>query len=334
MHEYDLIRSIAGRFPRSPDQLNAPFTCDAELVRIAGQVWGVTMDDFSPAEDLFASDDPAALGANLATATLSDLLAAGAEPRFFLHAIALPRIADPRFVERLSTGIRGVLDAAGCACCGGDLGLSDPWRYCGLAMGPVPTGRPLTHRLTADEAQVLWVTGEMGDANAAAWRGDPPPRFELRMNEARLLRDRATACIDTSGGFFDALWILHDQSPRTRFEIYLETLPVAASARRLACRAGVPTETFLLGGAGEYELLFTTPESLPASVERELIAAGMTPIGTVYPNERAGIEFRRRGHFLGTVNDPPPSPRAARTMDEHARDVLCRAGELFGGFDN
>jgi thiamine-monophosphate kinase len=333
MHEYDMIRTIVAAFPRSPDQLNAPFTCDAELVRIGGQVWGVTMDDFSPEEDRFTSDDPAALGANLATATLSDLLAAGVEPRFFLHALSLPRRADAAFVERLSAGIRGVLDAAGCACCGGDLGVSNPWRYCGLAMGPVLSGRPLTHRLPADIPQVLWVSGELGDANAAAWRGLPPPRFELRLRESRLVREWGTACIDTSGGFFDALWLLHEQSPGTRFEVYLESIPIAAAARQLARRAGVPAESVLLGGAGEYELLFAAPEDLPADAERELLDAGLTPIGTAYPHERPEIDIRRHGQFVGVVSGPPPCPREAATIHEHARAVLCRAGELFGGFD-
>ena len=80
MNEYELIRAMAGRFPRHPAQENEPFTCDAEIIRLGDELWGLTMDEFTPEEDRFTMEEPEILGANLANATLSDLYAAGAEP--------------------------------------------------------------------------------------------------------------------------------------------------------------------------------------------------------------------------------------------------------------
>lgn len=78
MREYDLITSILGNFSRSEKQKNDAFACDAEIVSIGGADWGITMDEFSPEEDMFGEMEAFAIGRNLATAVLSDLFAGGA----------------------------------------------------------------------------------------------------------------------------------------------------------------------------------------------------------------------------------------------------------------
>lgn len=329
MREYDLIRSMAEKFPRSPRQRNELFVCDAELIEICGHLWAVTVDEFSPEEDLFTSENPERLGANLATATLSDLLAAGAAPQFFLPAVALPKSPDPAFVEGLCAGVRSVLDEAGCFLCGGDVGTADTWRFCGVAMGPIQNHRALTHVLP-DAAQTLWVTGRLGDANLAALRRQPTPRFELRLEEAKLIRRYGTACIDTSGGLLDAVWIFHSLNPRMRFEVECETLPLAPGLPDFAAQAGFPPEAALLGGAGEYELLFATPEGLAESAVARLTSAGATQIGSARMHEEAGVFFRRNGRTLGTMTEPPPCPRDAATVEEHVQEVMQVAKQVFG----
>lgn len=328
MNEHDTIRAIAAAFPRSRDQLNGPFECDAELVRIGGEVWGLTLDEFSPEEDRFTAGDPAALGANLAVATLSDLLAAGAVPRFFLHALSLPHDAPEPFVAGLTDGIRGVLDRAGCALCGGDLGTAASWRYCGFAMGPVAGARPLTHRLP-EEPQTLWVTGLLGDANLAALLGTPTPAFEFRLAEAELIRRYATACIDTSGGLMDAVWILHAMSPGARIDLHADRVPLARGLREAAAAAGVPAEAALVGGAGEYELLFATPRDLDAGAAGALRELGATPLADVAPGAGA-VRILRGGRPVAAMTQPPPDPRAAAGAADYLREVARAAGALFG----
>ena len=160
MREDKLITSILGNFKRSQDQKNKPFSCDAEIVSIAGKLWGITIDEFSAAEDMFGSMQPFGLGHNLAAAVLSDLFACGAKPQFFMHSLVLGENTDANFIDELVKGISSVLDSANCFLLGGDTGCGQNWRYTGVAMGPVGSDNYLSRMLPLDE-QSIWVTGSM-----------------------------------------------------------------------------------------------------------------------------------------------------------------------------
>lgn len=318
MTEYDVIKSLAQGFPRSKDQRNGLFTCDAELVDMGGQTWGMTMDEFTPEEDLFLGDDPVLLGRNLAVGTLSDLYASGVTPRFYMHSLALPLDGANALGQGLAQGVRAVLEEADCFFCGGDLGTAQTWRYCGFAMGPV-THRAVT-RILPVEPQALWVTGTLGDANALAMTGQAPPEFELRKAEAEFIAEKATGCMDTSGGLFDALWMLADLNKGLGFTIDLETVPYDPKALEIARAMGVPGEAALIGGAGEYELVFTLPASL-----RE-IPVSATRIGEVVPGTGSVRLLRQGGEFV--MDAAPPCPRGSGSRDEYIRRVVAYAGRL------
>jgi thiamine monophosphate kinase len=323
MSEYDIICSFSKAFRRNALQENGLFECDAEIVKMGDQLWALTMDEFTPEEDLFTSHDPRALGANLAVATLSDLLAAGASPTWFMHAVSLPKTVGSEFMSGLSAGISQTLNRAGCSLCGGDIGCADTWRYCGFAMGPLQGNRPLT-RIMPCEPQTLWVTGRLGDANLAALAGSPTPTFELRLTEADTIGPSATACIDTSGGFFDALWQLHTLNPDLRMEVDIDSLPIAPGVREAAYAAAFPVEAALLGGAGEYELLF----ALPAEFDDPDI--GATRIGAAMPDSEPGLYILRDGGSTSRMIEPPPCPRDAATVKDHIQDVMLMARRMFG----
>jgi thiamine-monophosphate kinase len=327
MSEYETLARIVACFPRSPAQVNGPFDSDAEFVRVGTELWGMTMDEFSADEDRFGADDPERLGANLAAATLADLLAAGVEPQFFMQALCLPRDADRRFTEKLCTGIAHQLARANCALCGGDLGTGDPWRYTGFAMGPLRAPRPLTRRI-GRRPHALWVTGALGDLNVAALRGDATPVIELRLAEAQTARAVATAGIDTSGGLADALWGLQRASPGLRIEADLAALPYAPGVARACAAAGIPVESALFGGAGEYELLYAVPQEVEARHAAALGAAGLTRIGVAVPDAAAGVAFRRTDGTVARLSGPPPCPRSVGTVREHAAQAVAAASAL------
>lgn len=326
MNEYDLIKYISRAFKRSLEQHNDLFECDAEIITVGDQKWGFSMDDFSPEEDLFTNENPLRLGSNLVVATLSDLLAAGVEAKFFMQSLSLPVTLDNEFLEGLMEGIRGSLESAGCFMCGGDMGRADPWRYCGLAMGPVISKKPLTHRFPI-ESQNLWVTGLLGDANIAALQKTATPQFELRLKEAEIIRKFATACIDTSGGFFDAVWILNEQNPHMQFEIDLNSIPFAGEIEKVSSKLGLPPESALLGGAGEYELLFAVPDD---QAEEELLSAGMTQVGTARMKDDKGVKLQCRDGSVKTMMQPPPCPREAPNIQEYIQNVMSISFNLFG----
>lgn len=327
MNEQDLIRRIASQFPRSPLQSNALFGCDAEVLEMGGRQWCLTMDEFSPEEDLFTSGSPETLGANLAVATLSDLLACGAEPRFFMQSLVLPKNPAAGFVDGLAAGIKKVLGAAGCHLCGGDLGSARGWRFTGFAMGPA-AGVPLTHNLPGKD-YTLWVTGRLGDANFAVLNELPTPSFELRLAESKVIRSLAAACIDTSGGLVDALWLLRGQNPDLRFELDLDRVPFSRGIPEFAETSGLPAGAFLLGGAGEYELLFALPAGLPAAQARKIERAGATRIGRAYRRGKPGLGFLRGGLPLSEMKAAPPDPREFPTIKKYTAAVLAASRELF-----
>lgn len=330
MTEHELIGRLVAGLPRHPAQRNETFTCDAELLEIGGRTWAVTVDDFSPAEDLFTDDDPELLGANLATATLSDLLACGADPTFLLAALSLPPDVGADFVDGLRAGVASVLSETGCCLAGGDLGSGETWRFCGVGLGPIAGERALT-RVIPPAPHSLWVTGWLGDANLAALLGTPTPRFEVRWREARVVRAVASACIDTSGGLLDALWCLASVSPGMGLEVDLERVPLAAGLAELHRVRGIPLSAALVAGAGEYELLFAVPSDVPESARHELRALGATSIGTASPSAAPGLTVCRAGSTPRSVAEPPPCARAAGEVAEHIRQVIAYARDLEGG---
>lgn len=330
MREYELIKKIAGSFSRNATQINKLFECDSEIIRIGEEVWALTMDEFSPEEDLFMSDNPEALGNNLAVATLSDLYAAGARPVNYMHTVVLPSKVDTGFVEALMKGIRLALDEAECCICGGDVGNAETWRYCGFAMGIVEDGVALTHAIPL-EPQALWVTGALGDANLAALRKSATPRFELRRKEASVIKSYATSCIDTSGGLFDATWLLHEQNPGLTFDIQLRTIPYARGVKEAAGSMGFPPEAAFMGGAGEYELLFTLPERVSRKVTNELENISATRIGAVFPDPKGTVLFRLDRGSTVKMAQSPPCPRDADNRESYVREVIAVTQRLFAG---
>jgi thiamine-monophosphate kinase len=326
VNERERILHFAAHLPRAPGPLAEPFDCDAELIGIGGERWAITVDEFTPEEDAFTAEDPVRLGRNLAAATVSDLFAAGAVPRFFLSSLALPRALDAGWLDGLSRGLGASLAELGCVHSGGDLGTAEPWRFNGIALGPVLSPAPLTHRLP-DGPQTLCVTGALGDLNLAAFLGTPTSAIELRAREADLIRRLGTACVDTSGGFFDALWLLHECNPGRRFVVDRAAIPLAEGVAAAARARGWPPEAALLGGAGEYELLFAMPSDRLASARGELAARGISVVGEVRGGA-GGVAVRWEGAerpFAG----PPPDPRAAGSAAEHAQAVLRAAAEFF-----
>ena len=328
MREHDLIKTIAASFCRSDRQKNGLFECDSEIIQIGEALWGMSMDEFCPEEDQFTSENPVRLGKNLAVATLSDLLAAGAEPQFFMHSVSLPSNVEPQFVKGVMEGIRTILDSLNCAMCGGDVGTADPWRYCGFGMGPIRSPQPLTHRFPLDP-QTLWITGTLGDANLAALQNTPTPEFELRNREAAVIRSCASACIDTSGGLLDAVWLFHEQNPTLRFDLRLDDVPLAAGVSEAAKTMGFPVESALLGGAGEYELLFAVPEASMPALTGKLQSIGATCIGSTRHDAKPGIHFSRHDGLQRMMLESPPCPRAVATTQEHVQEVLTMARHLF-----
>jgi len=282
--EYELISKLFG----DTDKL---FQSDAQIIEINGQKWGITCDSFSLEEDLFTPDNPYRLGCNLVTATISDLFASGCKPTFYQHSIVLPKNCDEKWTFDLVEGIKDTLKKAGCVLIGGDMGQSEKFSYTGIALGQQVQN---ISRIFPQMHQKLYISGKLGDANEAVLTSQSTPEFELRD-----IPENALSCIDTSGGFIDALWQLHELNPD--FKIDVKNVPVNDIA-------------LLFGGAGEYELLFTSDE-----VDENAFC-----IGDVVPNEK--------GVFLNGIEltQAPPDARDYDNLSDYIGDIKRMVYDYFG----
>ena len=262
--EQEMIEVIHKPMPRSASQRNKLFEADSEIVDFHGQSLLYNIDEFSE-EDLFRDEDPYVLGWNMATGSISDILASGGKPKYYAHSLVMQSSWTKDYVEKLSLGIAEVLKEVGAAFIGGDFGISQTWRYTGSVIGDLE-GPPML-RSGANVGDGIFITGPIGRGNVEAalvlyaenplvkhltgrWRNS----FRLRCKEAEVIKRHSCCCIDTSDGVFNALNAISEMS-KTGFVV--GNLPYVKSGLLLAKALNVPKEMLFLGECGEYELLFT-----------------------------------------------------------------------------
>jgi thiamine-monophosphate kinase len=343
MKELDAITTLASVLPRAPAQLNRLFESDAELVRLGGGVYGFTIDEHSPDEDYFSHYFPETLGFNLVTCTVSDLLAAGVRPDFYLHSMTLPENAPDAFCRGLFDGIREGLEKAGCTLLGGDTSFAATWRYVGMAFGR--SERPLL-RSGAVPGDRIYSTGRFGSGNRQALLmlllqsgaiADSPearviasPRFDCRLGQATLAWQHARFAIDSSDGYLGSVACLAQANPDVGFVARVGEHLVDDASAEVARRAGLLPETMLFGSAGEYELLFGVPAREASAFERAVGSAGACPllVGEVTVERGIVVETARGRSALAI--DRLPDPRALGSS-AYIERVAALTQEILGG---
>jgi thiamine-monophosphate kinase len=231
----------------------------------------------------FPDADPASIGHKALAVNLSDLAAAGAQPRCFFLALGLPA-ADEKWLEGFSAGLSALADEFGCVLAGGDTnrmprigGADGPVTICITAVGEVPRGQTLT-RAGAHAGDDLWLSGEIGDAalaleamagriavdqaDASAIRvrlERPAPRVALGV----ALRGVATSCIDISDGLIGDL---RHVLTRSKVGAVLRWVSIPRSPA-LHRQANDTQLRCMLAGGDDYELLFTAPTAHRSAVQ-------------------------------------------------------------------
>lgn len=287
--EVTLIDRLAAAFPRAPGQLNARHESDAELVSIpGGAVLAATTDGVIEEIETGLYDDPELAGWMAVMVNASDLAAVGADPVGMLISETLPHQADESFVAAVQRGIAAAAARCGLPILGGDTNASDRFHLTGTALGIIADGKPLTRRGTA-RGETLMASGPLGLGSAFAFakltasRTWVPFKPVARLKEGRLLRDYATACMDTSDG---VLPTLHELGRLNGVGFHI-TLPdsrlLDAAALATAAAAHLPPWLMLAGPHGEFELLFTVTQMRIAPLLDAAAGIGWHPIvvGTV-----------------------------------------------------
>jgi thiamine-monophosphate kinase len=295
MNEFELIARYFAR-PVDAPWVRQAGGDDCALLAFGDRQLAITSDLLLEGRHFLPDVDPAALGHKALAVNLSDLAAAGATPRCFLLALALPRV-DPVWLAAFSGGLYGLADAQGCALVGGDTTRAPrieprdgPLTICITALGEVPAGQ--AHgRGGARPGDDLWVSGTVGDAalalrhltgalplDAAALAAvrsrleRPTPRIAL----GTALRGLASACMDVSDGLVgDAGHI----AARSGVQLVIEAAAVPLSPALAAQPADLGLACALTGG-DDYELLFAAPAGRRALVQAAAAGAG-TPVSRI-----------------------------------------------------
>lgn len=295
MTEFELI----ARYFTRPSRERQGVGDDCALIDVGARTLALTCDMLIEGRHFFSDVDPAALGHKALAVNLSDLAAAGAKPRCFVLALALPR-ADEAWLAAFSAGLFGLAAQFDCELIGGDTTRAPDWHstpgpltICITAFGDVAEGAALS-RAGARSGDDIWVSGTVGDAalalalvcgTAAADGADrqacvdrlerPVPRVALGMR----LRGLATAAIDVSDGLTGDLAHIGERSG-VGARLHWDAIPLSGALRR---QPEAIRQRCALSGGDDYELLFCAPPARRERVIDTARAAGVavTRIGEI-----------------------------------------------------
>jgi len=208
------------------------------------------------------STRPEIIGERALARALSDIAAAGGDPRCCLLALAVPRTKSQRWILSFFRGLLSLARKTGTVLVGGDLAHDDKVHCSVMLVGAVRRGKALT-RAGARPGDRLYVSGRLGKP----WDQKIVPRLAL----GRKLSGKATACIDLSDGL--AL-DLHRLCKESRVAARLDRVPIVPGA-------SLPRA---LHGGEDYELLFTLPSRVKPP-------AGTTLIGEILGGRAGTVWF-------------------------------------------
>ena len=265
----------------------APFAADAE--RFGNRI--VSMDSFSETEDFFTHTPPETIGHNLAAAACSDLLVCGAKPEILIQSWNIDDSKPLDHYKTIASGIEKVLRHYGAKCLGGDLGSARPWQWTATVSAECP--EPIMRTTSRREPCDLYISGPMGRANLALMQGAAMPEIPLRDPVPR----GALFATDTSGGFFDALE--NFRRVNSGMKLFFEAEKVLAP--EILHRSDLDPMLFLIGGVGEYELVYAMPRGMTSHG----IKIGEGEFG---PGKDNWFRWSWNGQN-GVMRNPPPDYR-------------------------
>src|SRR5438552_753725 len=252
-----------------------------------------------------AMSTPRDIGYKAIAASISDIAAMAASPRYALCALTLSDDVDAGWTMELFGGMREASDEFACTLIGGNLARGADVTVAITVTGEVARGAA-GRRCGAKPEDVVVVTGTLGGAAAGrrlARRGAPWTEDELdaihrherpppRVGEAPVLaRNGATAMIDVSDGLARDLARLCEASG-----VGVRLDPATVPAHPAAA------EGEALGGGEDYELLATMPSAgAVAGAAGELadvFATPLTAIGTITTEGLQTVDDSGKTHPL------------------------------------
>lgn len=309
MDEYKFIESVSSLHKTSQNQINRTWESDSEIIRFNDRYLAVSTDSFSENEDFFQYTQPEIIGRNICWGLLSDLCACGVSPQYIVQSWNLDSKFSGEYYKTIASGIESTLLHFNAHSLGGDVGCSVPWLWNGTAFG-FSDKTPVMRRAIQKKPFKLYATGAFGDANLAFVSHSSMPIFECRQP----VPDAALFGTDSSGGFFDAIENIRRVNPDLNLTIELDKIPYSATVM------GIPPEFLLIGGVGEYELIFALPENIEPPSDVSCIGYG--------DFSKPVVTLTRSGKKIGAMKSAPPDFRSI-APEKYLETVQNWYGELF-----
>lgn len=332
LDEFGLIRLLtSGRGPAAgggPEGVAVGIGDDAAVLNgRSGFQWVVSCDTM--VQDVHFKPETMtyeAIGFKAMASNISDMAAMGAEPRFALIALSVPRDISEHRLQELYDGLYQCAGRYGVTVVGGDTtGTPAGLTVTVTVIGEVEAGRALL-RSSAKPGDTVFLTGPVGLSAAgldlllkrggSAYDTADLPDGEQRLVEAhqrpapqveagRLLAASGwgRALNDISDGLASEAWELAEAS-RCGIELDESMLPVDPFLLAYARKAGADPLDWMLYGGEDYQLIGTAAADETGRLAAGFAEAGLSfyPIGRAVENSgRPGVTIRRRNGAVTSI---------------------------------
>lgn len=303
LSENIFTQRIGGVFKRYPNQINNLLEADGEIIRLRDNPPGymvIKVDGIYEEIRQKLYEDPRLIGWMAVTVTLSDMAATGSDPIGILISLQLVKSSENRWVAGLQAGINEACEAYGVFVLGGDTNFDALFSITTMAISDIQEKVPLM-RKTIMEGDLLFSTRHLGLGNAYAYSKYFNESIEVlywpeaRLKESKIIKEFATACIDTSDGFFPAISNLIELNHLgLKMERNFEEI-IHKAVKEIQKTNPLPTWIFLAGPHGEYELVFTIPRDKREMFLKACSTNNWEPVYLGVFNSGNQIEFQTDG---------------------------------------
>ncbi|MBL7543442.1 MAG: hypothetical protein JNL11_06475 [Bdellovibrionaceae bacterium] len=277
LNEFADLQSHIKNFSRSPKQTHNFFHSDAEVLQLANDSFlAISLDIVGDEQAWGLIQDPKNLGRHALETALSDLAAVGVSPAGFLQGLVIGQNHDSKFIEGILNGLNNTAQKHRLFLYGGDTASGQVFSLHLNVVGHSRT-KPLS-RLGMGTTDKIYTTQKPGKGNAlVAHRvmdknhklDETPYLAQARIPESQIIKNYATCMIDSSDGFLNSLDLLVRVnnigiSCTSSLDAMLNPLALAA-----AQAYNISPWALLAGEFGDYELIFSVPESKSAEFEKK-----------------------------------------------------------------
>lgn len=330
--ENSYVDKIVAQFDVPRQRIHATHESDAELIELGKELpyfLAITMDSLCEEIASGLYRQPYLMGWMLATVNFSDLAAVGAQPLGLVISLNLPESVSETQIRELTRGINDACQQSNTFVLGGDTNSAPVTMLSGCAIGTVPRERSI-NRIGCRPGDRIYLTAPAGLGNAFAVQEllkqplgiDYRPR--ARLKEGQIIRQFASACMDTSDGLIHTL----DQLMRLNYTQMLifdqwekEIHPLAS---QLARRMGLPRWLMLAGFHGEFELCCTIPAAQESAFLKAAQEINWHPVllGEVRPGEGMRIRNGHRETSIDSAFIRNLSAIASRDAREYIQNLI------------